>query len=95
MKHISIIVTKDAILGNIEGPNRLFTEANQYLENTGRNSLFKIELVSLSKESQLNDGLYTISTKLLSEIIKTDLKIIPAMYGDLHVAIENNREFIP
>lgn len=95
MKHISIIVTKDAILGNIEGPRQVFTEANQYLENTGRDSLFKIELVSLSKESQLNDGLYIISTKLLSEIKKTDLIIIPAMYGDLHKAIENNREFIP
>lgn len=65
------------------------------MENTGRDSLFKIELVSLSKESQLNDGLYIISTKLLSEIKKTDLIIIPAMYGDLHKAIENNREFIP
>lgn len=95
MKHISIIVTKGAILGNIEGPRQVFTEANQYLENTGRDSLFKIQLVSLSKESRLNDGLYTISTKLLSDVKKTDLIIIPAMYGDLQKAIENNKEFVP
>jgi transcriptional regulator GlxA family with amidase domain len=95
MKHISIIVTKGAILGNIEGPRQVFTEANQYLENTGRDSLFKIQLVSLSKESQLNDGLYTISTKLLSDVKKTDLVIIPAMYGDLQKAVENNKDFIP
>jgi transcriptional regulator GlxA family with amidase domain len=95
MKYISIIVTKGAILGNIEGPRQVFTEANQYLENTGRDPLFKIQLVSLSKESHLNDGLYTISTKLLSEVKKTDLIIIPAMYGDLEKAIENNKDFIP
>lgn len=95
MKHISILVTKDAILGNIEGPRQVFTEANQYLKNTGRDPLFKINLVSLSKESQLNDGLYTISTKLLGEIKRTDLIIIPAMYGDLPKAIEDNKNFIP
>ena len=95
MKHISIIVTKGAILGNIEGPRQVFTEANQFLENTGRDPLFKIQLVGLSKQSQLNDGLYTISTKLLNENKKTDLIIIPAMYGDLQKAIENNKEFIP
>jgi len=95
MKHISIIVSKGAILGNVEGPRQVFTEANQYLESTGRSPLFEVHLVSLSKEAQLNDGLYTISTKSINEIKKTDLIIIPAMYGDLQKAIETNRDFIP
>ncbi len=95
MKHISIIVSKGAILGNVEGPRQVFTEANQYLESTGRSPLFEVHLVSLSKEAQLNDGLYTISTKSINEIKKTDLVIIPAMYGDLQKAIQNNKDFIP
>ena len=95
MKHISIIVTKGAILGNIEGPRQVFTEANQFLQNIGKPPLFKIELVSLTKEAQLNDGLYTVSTRLLKDVKKTDLIIIPAMYGDLQKAIELNKEFIP
>jgi len=95
MKHISIIVTKGAILGNIEGPRQVFTEANQFLQNIGKHPLFKIELVSLTKEAQLNDGLYTISTRLLKDVKKTDLIIIPAMYGDLQKAIEANKDFIP
>jgi transcriptional regulator GlxA family with amidase domain len=95
MKHISIIVSKGAILGNVEGPRQVFTEANQYLESTGRSPLFEVHLVSLSKEAQLNDGLYTISTTLINEIKKTDLIIIPAMYGDLQKAIQNNKDFIP
>ena len=95
MKHISIIVTKGAILGNIEGPRQVFTEVNQYLTNKGLSPLFKIHLIGISSESQLNDGLYTISTSLLKDVKKTDLIIIPAMYGDLQKAIEDNKDFIP
>lgn len=95
MKHISIVVTNGAILGNIEGPRQVFTEANQYLESIGKQPLFKVELVSLFEKAKLNDGLYTIMTKPLSEINNTDLVIIPAMYGDLQKAIEANKDFIP
>lgn len=95
MKNITIIVTKGAILGNIEGPRQLFTEANQFLQSKGRQPLFNVTLAGLSKRSPLNDGLYTISTELISEIKKTDLIIIPAMYGDLEKAIEQNKDFIP
>ena len=95
MKHITIVVTKGAILGNIEGPRQVFTEVNESLTRIGRPPLFKIQLVGLSKESQLNDGLYTISTELFGDVKKTDLIIIPAMYGNLQKAVEQNKEFIP
>jgi len=95
MKHISIVVTNGAIMGNVEGPRQVFTEANQYLESIGKQPLFKVELVSLSKEAKLNDGLYTITTKALNQINKTDLVIIPAMYGELQKAIDSNKDFIP
>ena len=95
MKHVSIIVTKGAILGNIEGPRQVFTEVNQYLQSRGQHPFFEIQLVGLSEESQLNDGLYTISTSRINEIKKTDQIIIPAMYGDLSKAIEENKDFIP
>ncbi len=95
MKHISIIVTKGAILGNIEGPRQVFAEVNNLMSSSNKPPLFEINLVGLSNESQLNDGLYTISTSLLTDIEKTDLIIIPAMYGDLRKAIELNKDFIP
>ena len=95
MKHISILVTKGAILGNIEGPRQVFTEANQFLQSRDKFPLFEIHLVGLSKESKLNEGLYTISTEFLNEVNQTDLIIIPAMYGDLGKAVEQNKEFVP
>ena len=95
MKHITITVPKGAILGNIEGPRQVFAEVNNLLKRMGKPPLFKIHLAGLSKESELLDGLYTISTDLIENIKTTDLIIIPAMYGDLKKAIEVNRDFIP
>lgn len=95
MKHISIIVSNGAILGNIEGPRQVFTEVNQLFERMQKPPLFEIHLVGQTDKSHLNNGLYTISTDSLSEVDKTDLIIIPAMYGDLKKAVENNRNFIP
>lgn len=95
MKHITILVSKGAILGNIEGPRQVFTEANQYLSQTGKQPMFDVHLAGHSNVSQLNDGLYTITTEKFSNISKTDLIIIPAMYGDLQKAIEANKNFIP
>jgi transcriptional regulator GlxA family with amidase domain len=95
MKRISILVTKGAILGNIEGPRQVFTEVNQMLASRDQPPLFEVKLAGLSKESLLNDGLYRIVTEPISSIKETDLVIIPAMYGNLQKAVEDNKEFIP
>ena len=95
MKHITIIVTKGAILGNIEGPRQVFTEVNELLESMEKPALFKIQLAGLANISQLNDGLYTIATDSINDIKTTDLIIIPAMYGNLKKAVNDNRDFIP
>ncbi len=95
MKRISILVTKGAILGNIEGPRQVFTEVNQLLASMNKSPLFEVQLAGLSNESLLNDGLYTVATDQIKNIKKTDLIIIPAMYGNLEKAIKDNKEFIP
>ncbi len=95
MKHITIVVTKGAILGNIEGPRQVFTEVNQLLESMQKPAFFEVHLAGLAEQSQLNDGLYTISTDPIRDIKSTDLVIIPAMYGNLKKAVYDNRDFIP
>jgi len=49
MKRISILVTKGAILGNIEGPRQVFTEANQFLVSNEKKPLFELQLAGLSR----------------------------------------------
>lgn len=94
MRHISILVPEGAILGNIEGPRQVFSQANDII-GAGKPKLFDIHLVGSSEEMVLNDGLYTISCELISEVNNTNLIIIPAMDGDLNEAISLNQDLIP
>jgi len=96
MKHVSILILKEARLNSIEEPFQAFEEVNNILEAEGKLPLFKVQLVGISKETQLNNGLYTVNVnKLLNDIRKTDLIIIPAVQGNLKNAIMLNQEFIP
>lgn len=96
MKHISILVPRKAILGSLEGTRQLFTQVNAFFKERGEPPLFKVQLVGLSKETELAGGLYTInSDRVIEEVRKTDLIIIPALDGDLRQALEINRDFIP
>jgi transcriptional regulator GlxA family with amidase domain len=96
MKHISILVPRGAILGSLEGTRQLFTQVNQLLKERYEDPAFNVQLIGLSKETPLAGGLFVANTAvLLDDVQKTDLIIIPAVDGDLQVAIENNKEFIP
>jgi hypothetical protein len=82
MKNVSILVPKGAILGSIEGPRQLLTGVNSYMSSMGKPPLFNIELVGLNKETPLVQGMYTIRTdRLLKDVTKTDLVIIPLYRG--------------
>jgi transcriptional regulator GlxA family with amidase domain len=96
MKHISILVPKNAILGSLEGSRQLFCQVNEFLKAKGAPPVFKVQLVGLIKETSLSGGLFTANADIVyQDVQKTDLIIIPALDGDLEVAIENNRDFIP
>ena len=96
MKNITILIPKGAILGSVEGPRQLFTGANSYAGSLGKAPIFNIQLVGLTKETPLINGMYTITTdQIIGDVFKTDLVIIPAIDGDLKKAIEQNKDFIP
>jgi transcriptional regulator GlxA family with amidase domain len=96
MKHITILVPKGAILGSIEGPRQLLTGVNSYYASMDKPPIFKVELVGLTRETPLVGGMVTIKTdRTIHDITKTDLIIIPAVDGDLQLAIDNNKEFLP
>jgi len=96
MKTITILVPKGAILGSIEGPRQVLTGVNSYMASIGKPPLFNVELVGLSRETPLVKGMYTIHTdKVIKEVNKTDLIIIPAIDGDVRQGLEDNKEFIP
>ncbi len=96
MKHISILVPKNAILGSIEGPRQLFTQVNQFYKMRELPPAFCVKLIGLSKKTLLCGGSVTIhADDTLATASKTDLIIIPAPDGDIQSAIRQNKAFLP
>jgi transcriptional regulator GlxA family with amidase domain len=97
MKHISILVPSGhTSITNIEGTHQIFNEVNGMCTAMGKEPLFKVQLVGLSKEVSQRDGLFTITPDvLIDEVQKTDLVIVPAMMGDQLKAFELNKKLMP
>ena len=96
MKKVSVIVPETAVIEAIGDPHYMFRAVNDFLTSAGKPPLFHIQLVGLTKEVKLLNGLISIHPDAtIDEVEKTDLIFIPALSGDLKVALEKNREFIP
>ncbi|ANE49466.1 GlxA family transcriptional regulator [Flavisolibacter tropicus] len=97
MKHVSILIPQGHFsLVNVEGTHQILSWVNEYLEQTDRQPLFKIQLVGLSKVTTQTNGLFTINPEvLLNEVTNTDLVILPAVHGDLESILKQNSELIP
>jgi transcriptional regulator GlxA family with amidase domain len=95
MKHVSILIPETAVIEAIADPHYMFKAVNQFLVASGKEPLFKVELVGMKREVKLENSLYTVHTeKLLSEVKKTDLVFIPAISGDIKTAMALNKEAI-
>lgn len=96
MKKVSILVLESSVLQAIADPQYLFSAVNQFMVASGKKALFDVQLVGLKKEVKLNNGLYSVNTsQLLKDIEKTDLVVIPALFGDMKSAIAQNQELLP
>lgn len=97
MKIISILVPKGAVaLSCIEGSFIAFNMANHFLAAMGKEPLFKIQLVGLTKDAQVYDRLFSVCPDIiLKDASKTDLIIIPAVNGVRSEVIEMNKDFFP
>lgn len=97
MKHISILIPNGhTSMVNIEGTYQIFSQVNTFLQKMGRSPLFQIQLVGLSRKETQTTGLFTINPDILWEDVeKTDLIIIPAIHGNHHENLKNNKAFVP
>lgn len=96
MKHISILVPNEAVPAAIVDPRYMFTAVNQFLRQADREPVFEVELVGLTKQVALNNGVFSVNVdKTLDEVRKTDVVIVPALSGDMKLALESNAGFVP
>lgn len=97
MKHISVLIPQGhCSITNIEGTHQIFSEVNGMLAAAGQDPLFQVQLVGLNQNISQRNGVFTINPDMLiDQVEKTDLIVIPAMFGDFNVSLEANRAFIP
>ncbi|MFB0496295.1 transcriptional regulator GlxA family with amidase domain [Mucilaginibacter sp. SG538B] len=96
MKHVAILIPNEAVLASIVDARTIFTGANDFLQSMGRQPVFDVQMVGLSKEVKVHGGMFSVHTDiLLSDLQKSDMVIIPAISGDLQNAVNVNRDFVP
>ncbi|RYY71419.1 MAG: helix-turn-helix domain-containing protein [Chitinophagaceae bacterium] len=96
MKNVAILALETAVVEAVADPRYIFTAVNEFLKSGGEQPLFNVQLIGLSKEIRLADGLFSVHTDaLLKDAKKPDLIIIPAISGNLENAVKQNQEFIP
>ncbi|OJW71553.1 MAG: AraC family transcriptional regulator [Candidatus Amoebophilus sp. 36-38] len=96
MKHLSILLLEQVNLAGMENARQSFLETNAYLNQQGQPPMFEVNLVSITPEVRINDGLYTIqANQLIKQVQKTDIIIIPPIQNELFKAIQDNQAFIP
>lgn len=93
---ISVFVPEYGVIEAITPAFRSFNTANDFLTAFGKKPIFEVEYVGLNQYVPANNGEYTVKTdRLLKNVIKTDLLIIPPTFGDTAKGIEANAEAIP
>lgn len=94
MKHITIIIpdghTSLSSMTCIIGAYEIFTRANNYWVENGKQPLYEIEMAGVTPQTQFMKGLITLKTENnIADIKKTDLIIIPSLTNDYE---ENNEK---
>ena len=97
MKHVSILIPQGQFsMVNVEGTYQLLSWVNEYLEQRGKQPLFDLHLVGLSNATTQTKGLFTINPDLLlADVARTDLIVLPAIFGDFQTNLERNAAFQP
>jgi len=94
MINVSILTLKNAVVASIADCQYVFTMVNRFLEERGKEKLFNVQLVGLTKEVKFNNGSFIIHPdKLLDEAMENNLIIIPALTGVMTAGVHLNKDY--
>ncbi|MEO5776575.1 MAG: helix-turn-helix domain-containing protein [Flavobacterium sp.] len=93
MKSIIILIPEgENNLSSIAGAYEIFSKANQYWKQIGKKEIYTIQLVGVSKEVSLQNGLFSITPhSTISDVTKADLIIIPSMNHNYEKVLKTNK----
>lgn len=97
MKHLTILVPdgEGNNLSSIVGAYKIFSRANDYWRQSGKERLFTVQLAGVSPEVEYYDGLFSVKPHThISNIATTDLIIIPSLNHNYEQAMVRNKLLI-
>ncbi|HET8809452.1 MAG TPA: helix-turn-helix domain-containing protein [Flavobacteriaceae bacterium] len=101
MKHVSILVPQGRIsVVNVAGTHQIFNQVNDFMQESGKQPLFDVQLVGLPKTNSKNNArlqsLFSVNPDTtIDQLFTTDLIIVPAVHENFEKNQEENAEFIP
>jgi transcriptional regulator GlxA family with amidase domain len=96
MKNIAILVPETAVIEAVADPRYAFTAVNEFLKSSGEMPLFHVQLVGLTPEVRVTEGIFSVHVDaVLATAKRPDLIIIPAISGDLQHSLRSNAAFLP
>ncbi|RZJ24284.1 MAG: AraC family transcriptional regulator, partial [Flavobacterium sp.] len=96
MKHLTIVVPRgENNISSITGSFEIFSKANAYWTASTGKPLFQIQLAGTQDKAQFNGGLFTVTPHVnISDIVKTDLIIIPSLNHNYETSVAANPQLI-
>ena len=94
---VSILVTEDVMVAGALGTAELFHKTNKIacgIPGQANEAIFDIEFVGISHRNvQLANGIMVYCDRLLEDLERTDLLILPSFEGNVFEAMERAKPF--
>src|SRR5215204_1873002 len=100
MNHLSILVPNGqgnvSTVACIAGAYEIFSKANDYWKQTGKNARFKVELVGVSEKEIMHSDLFSVKTHThISRLAHSHLVVVPSsLIRNYQNATEGNKQLI-
>ncbi|MFT3824026.1 MAG: helix-turn-helix domain-containing protein [Chitinophagaceae bacterium] len=95
MKYVTILVPDCELnLNSIAGAYEILSRANDYWQRIGNRSKLEIQIAGFVAESVISKGYFTVHPDNINNIKKTDLLIIPSIFGDYGQTVDKNKALI-
>lgn len=93
---IIVFVPENAVIESVTPPFKAFSTANEFLAAENKQPLFHVRYAGMTNAVSANNNTYRITTQvLLNEVEEADLLFLPALNGDIEIALAANMEAIP
>jgi transcriptional regulator GlxA family with amidase domain len=93
MPTVSILALQQSVPASITDAAYVFAKVNQFLQEADKPALFTIQTVGFTEQLSLNNGSYLLRPDtIFSEVVSTDLIIIPSFSGNASAATYLNKD---